>query len=75
MNDFIAIDVETANNHPSSICALGAVKVEGGVIVDEFYELVKPEPEYYFRHFCVAGYAQAIRLRIPSGRGGVCGSQ
>ena len=51
MNDFIAIDVETANNHPSSICALGAVKVEGGVIVDEFYELVKPEPEYYFRHF------------------------
>ncbi len=51
MNDFIAIDVETANNHPSSICALGAVKVVDGVIEDEFYELVKPEPEYYFRYF------------------------
>ncbi len=51
MNDFIAIDVETANNHPSSICALGAVKVSAGVIVGKFYKLVKPEPEYYFRHF------------------------
>lgn len=51
MDNFIAIDVETANNYPSSICALGAVKVVAGAITDEFYELVKPEPEYYFRHF------------------------
>ena len=51
MENFVAIDVETANNHPSSICAIGAVKVVGGVIVERFYELVKPEPEFYFRHF------------------------
>lgn len=51
MDNFIAIDVETANNEPSSICAIGAIKVIGGVITDRFYELVKPEPEYYFRHF------------------------
>jgi len=51
MQNFVAIDVETANNHPSSICAIGAVKVENGVITDRFYELVKPEPEYYFRYF------------------------
>ena len=51
MENFIAIDVETANNHPTSICAIGAVKVENGLITDRFYELVKPEPEYYFRHF------------------------
>ncbi len=51
MDNFVAIDVETANNHPTSICAIGAVKVVDGVIVDRFYELVKPEPEYYFRHF------------------------
>ena len=51
MNDFIAIDVETANNAPSSICAIGAVKVSGGCIVDRFYELVKPEPEWYNRIF------------------------
>ena len=51
MNDFVAIDVETANNHPESICAIGAVKVKDGCIVDRFYELIKPEPEYYFRYF------------------------
>ena len=51
MDNFVAIDVETANNHPTSICAIGAVKVEDGVITDRFYELVKPEPEFYFRYF------------------------
>ncbi len=51
MNDFVAIDVETANGEPSSICAIGAVKVTDGYITDRFYELVKPEPDYYFRHF------------------------
>lgn len=51
MDSFVAIDVETANNHPSSICAIGAVKVVDGVITEQFYELVKPEPEYYFRYF------------------------
>lgn len=51
MDNFIAIDVETANNQPSSICAIGAVKVVDGVIADRFYQLVKPEPEWYIRHF------------------------
>lgn len=51
MDNFIAIDVETANNHPSSICAIGAVKVENGIIADQYYSLVKPEPEFYFRYF------------------------
>lgn len=51
MDNFVAIDVETANAERTSICAIGAVKVVDGNIVDRFYELVKPEPEYYFRHF------------------------
>ena len=51
MENFVAVDVETANNEPSSICAIGAVKVIDGVITERFYELVKPEPEYYFRYF------------------------
>ena len=49
MNDFIAIDVETANFEASSICAVGAVKVRGGEVVDSRYSLVCPEPEYYTR--------------------------
>lgn len=53
MNKFVAIDVETANFEPSSICAIGAVKVEDGVIVDSRYSLVRPEPDYYTRR-CTA---------------------
>ena len=51
MDNFVAIDVETANYQPTSICSIGAVKVKGGVIVDSFYTLVQPEPNYYIRRF------------------------
>lgn len=51
MNDFIAIDVETANPNASSICSIGCVKVRDGVIVDTYYSLVHPEPDYYWRKF------------------------
>ncbi len=51
MDNFVAIDVETANNEPSSICAIAAVKVLDGRIAERFYELIKPEPDYYCRHF------------------------
>lgn len=44
MDRFIAIDVETANFSRSSICAIGAVKVEDGIVVDSRYSLVNPEP-------------------------------
>ena len=47
MNNFVAIDVETANYYPTSICAIGAVKVVDQCIVDHFYQLVKPEPIWY----------------------------
>ena len=51
MRDFVAIDVETANNHPTSICAVGAIKIVDGCIACKFYEMVKPEPEYFNRYF------------------------
>lgn len=51
MDNFVAIDVETANYQPTSIFSIGAVKVKGGVIVDSFYTLVQPEPNYYIRRF------------------------
>lgn len=51
MDDFVAIDVETANGHRTSICAVGAVKVTGGIITDTFYRLVRPLPNFYYRYF------------------------
>lgn len=47
MTDFVAIDFETANSRPSSICSVGIVVVRGGAIVDRFYSLVRPTPNYY----------------------------
>ena len=51
MLNFAAIDFETANECPSSVCSVGIVVVRDGEIVDEFYSLVHPEPEYY-QWFC-----------------------
>ena len=51
MRDFIAIDFETANECPSSVCSIGAVLVRDGEIVNTFYSLIKPEPDYY-KWFC-----------------------
>lgn len=48
MKDFAAIDFETANSERSSVCSVGIVIVRNGEIVDSYYFLIKPEPEYYF---------------------------
>ena len=47
MRDFAAIDFETANNERSSVCSVGVVIVRNGEIVDSFYSLIQPEPNYY----------------------------
>ena len=47
MNDFAAIDFETANERPSSVCSVGVVVVRGGTVADTFYSLIQPEPNYY----------------------------
>ena len=52
MKDFAAIDFETANEFPSSVCSVGVVIVRDGEIVDTFYSLIHPEPEYY-QWFCM----------------------
>lgn len=47
MRDFAAIDFETANGRRSSVCSVGIVIVGNGVIVDRFYSLIRPRPNYY----------------------------
>lgn len=45
--NFAAIDFETANGRRSSVCSVGVVIVRGGQIVDRFYSLIRPVPNYY----------------------------
>lgn len=47
MRDFVAIDFETANGKRSSVCSVGIVIVRNGEIVDSFYSLIRPVPNYY----------------------------
>ena len=47
MRDFAAIDFETANGERTSVCSVGVVVVRDGRIVDTFYSLIQPEPNYY----------------------------
>ena len=47
MKNFAAIDFETANQEPTSVCSVGVVIVRDGVVADTFYSLIKPVPEYY----------------------------
>ena len=47
MENFAAIDFETANGARSSVCSVGIVIVRNGQIVDTFYSLIHPEPDYY----------------------------
>ncbi len=51
MDNFVALDVETANAQPTSVCSIAVVKVIDCSIVDSLQRYVKPEPNYYFRHF------------------------
>ena len=47
LTDIAAIDFETANQYPTSVCSVGLVVVKNGIIADKYYSLIKPEPEYY----------------------------
>ena len=47
MQDFAAIDFETDNGRRSSVCSIGVVIVRDGKIVDKFYSVIQPLPNYY----------------------------
>lgn len=49
MESFVGIDFETANQHRSSVCSIGIVVVERGIIRDNFYQLIKTNPNFYCR--------------------------
>lgn len=47
MKDFAAIDFETANPQRTSVCSVGVVIVRNGEIVNKFYSLIYPRPDYF----------------------------
>lgn len=51
MRDFTAIDFETAQGNRWSICQVGLVRIEHGIIVNEINLLVQPPNNYYWNRF------------------------
>ena len=49
--NFTAIDFETATGYQNSACAVGIVTVENGEIVEQYYTLIQPPDNYYWRRF------------------------
>ena len=47
MDSFVALDFETANRERSSVCSIGLVFVEDRHIVDHYYRLIRPLPDFY----------------------------
>lgn len=67
MDNFVAIDVETANYDPSSICSMGCIKVKNGKLVDSFYSLVHPEPDWYVSRFtAIHGLDDTLTWNAPT---------
>ena len=50
-NTFTAIDFETAQGYRWSICQVGLVRVENGIITQEVNLLVQPPDNYYWSRF------------------------
>lgn len=66
MLNFVAIDFETANASRDSACAIGAVRVRDGAIVDRRYSLIKPNTP--FQKFCtyIHGISEKDVLNAPT---------
>ena len=65
--NFSAIDFETANEHRASACAVGVVRMRGGVIVESFETLLRPRVlRVDWRNQQVHGISEAQLRHAPT---------
>lgn len=64
MNSFVALDVETANPNYASICAIGAARFEEGLVAEQWYQLIDPHDDFFWRNVEIHG----IRERDIAGQ-------
>jgi len=67
MESFTALDFETAQGYRWSICQVGLVRVENGIITNELNLLVQPPNNYYWDRFIdIHGITPAITSNAPT---------
>lgn len=57
-DQFVALDVETANPHPGSICSVGCARFERGAVVDEHYTLINPDQYFAGQQVGIHGISE-----------------
>ena len=68
-NAFVAVDVETANTDPSTICSIGIVDFHNGIVRTEYSTLVNPKDVFSAQHVGIHGIdAAAVRDAPTWGR-------
>lgn len=66
MDCFTALDFETATGYRNSICQVGLVRVENGIITQEVNLLVQPPNNYYWSRFTdIHGISAKTTLNAP----------
>lgn len=63
--EFAALDVETANADPSTICQVGIATVRRGGVTDVWSRLVRPESSFDVRHTRIHGIDAATVAHAP----------
>lgn len=53
--NFYAIDFETASYAKHSACSVALIKVENSQIVGEYYSLIKPETDFFWKNIQIHG--------------------
>ena len=66
LNAFVAVDVETANTNPSSICSIGIVDFHNGIVKSEYSTLVNPEDVFSAQHVGIHGIDEAAVRDAPT---------
>lgn len=67
MENFTAIDFETAQGYRHTICQVGLVRVENGLITDEVNLLVRPPDNYYWERFIdIHGITPTMTRNAPT---------
>lgn len=64
--NFIALDVETANSDPKSICQIGLAVFENGVVVDTWKSLINPNVEFDGINIAIHGIEPKHVKNAPS---------
>jgi DNA polymerase-3 subunit epsilon len=66
-HSFTAIDFETAQGYRWSICQVGLVRVENGIITQEIDLLVQPPDNYYWQRFTeIHGISARETINAPT---------